>query len=309
MRVKRTSATIVLALVAAVVLATGTATASSWMTISPAGEVSATSSGALSFTAGGVTVRCNATLTGSFDDGVMLIERDPFGAITASTWSGCSGGELAGSGHPWTTGYRSFLGTVPSFTGLLFNLLEATLRATVAGLRCVYRGDVGALVTLTGSGPSRTGSITLLGNEIALREGALCPATGRLTGTLALSPTQELTYGEAAQNTYSTTPAEASEPNLRIDFGSVRVNSSKAVDLTIRADMGAWRFQGCQISEPAFFDWDTMGICFRFIDANRVRTRTMRVIFRPGTVPNVTRNGTLRLIPLPDIRLTGRSIP
>ena len=313
MRTLRWSALLALA-AATSLLASGTAAATvEWMTVSPAGAIRAPSSGTLSFTASGVTVRCNVTLSGSLSEGIIQTARDPFGEITSVESSACSGGELdrSGFGLPWTFGYRSVLGTRP-LTGLTFDMLEATVTVRVLGIiRCVYRGNIEALLALSGSNPYRTGSLTLLGNEVPLKEGSPCGATGRVTGSLSPS-TQELRARQAPGIGSTVSPAEAVPPTSTIIFPDTRVGFFNSRNLSITATQGAWRFGNCLTVTPEFrFDITGNWPCNRIIDATdplrNVRVLTLRFI---PSAPNTIYSAPLaRMQPLPDITMTGRGIP
>ncbi len=318
MLIKRLGALLVSAL-AASALAGGTAAATNWMTISPAGSISAPSTGAISFSAGGVTVRCNMTLTGSLDIGVLQQARDPFGAVSRVQTSSCVNGEIESAfALPWTTGFSAVQGVYPIYTGLLFNLLEATIPVRLFGgaIRCVYRGDVGALLGLSGSGPLRSGSLSLTGNAVPLREGALCPASGTTTGSFSLTPAQQMAPAQDPNpNVYSTNPAEALVPNdQRFNVGSVRVGQSGWRDLAITAVQGAWRMGPCVVVDNTYFALEPIiadQTCGRLMIAARAETRTrvLRVIFTPGNVANMVRSTVLQEPPIPNIRLVGTSVP
>lgn len=316
MHAKQPAALLALATALVLVASSQAAAAVRWFTVSPAGTISAPSSGTLRFTTGGIEVRCNVTLSGSLSEGIIQTEADPFGAITAVSSSACSGGELETSlALPWTLGYRSLLGTAPFLTGLQFNMLQATIPMRVFGVRCVYRGDIGALLALSGSNPYRSGSISLLGNEVALREGFLCPSSGRVTGSLSLSPTQTLRAFEQPGIAANVQPPEAVEAGHRLVFPNTRLGFFGPLNLTITATQGAWRFGPCQTSDFEHFTYDVGGPtfpCNRMIDANDPNNnqRILRLRFIPDNTATVDYSAMLTQIqPLPDMTMRGRKIP
>jgi hypothetical protein len=187
-RLLATAVAVVLALCAVA------AAASEYYGVRPAGEVTATTLGALTFSGGGVTVRCNVTLRGSLDDGRLdAIVGTPIGAMTGASIAGCTSGAItAVLGLPWSIGYQGFTGTLPLVTGFRLSLDRVALLFNVLGFECLYSGTLGGLLGVTGSGPYSTGLLTIeAGRTLARVAGSeLCPTSGTVTATFSLTPQQ-----------------------------------------------------------------------------------------------------------------------
>jgi len=201
-----------------------TATAAS-VSLSPAGGITATSLGLLTFSASGAEARCTVTLRGELNRGLIgKVAGNEIGRITAAEIVTCSqnSGRVQTESLPWRINYQTILGTLPNaVTGVLFVLTnngptETRRSATsgigfiveVFGVQCLYRGPVGSLLAVTlreaeegrGRGPAArytTGLITT-GSPASLSEtplfsgGFLCPSRGALVGRFSLT-TQTLT--------------------------------------------------------------------------------------------------------------------
>jgi hypothetical protein len=288
----------------------GTALAERYLSISPAGSVTASSLGKLTFTAGTTTISCNVTMRGTLEEVVIETAGDHVGSVSEVTWATCTGGELERVlGLPWSLGYSSILGTMPNgLTGELYTINEAGMRFSILSgfVRCLYKGNVGALVALSGTNPYRTGLITLLGTELSRIEGGeSCPVTGRLSGTLALSPAQEVTAAEQPP-TYVTIPAEASEANHRIRFGRIPVNTTATIEYEIQATQGAFRFGNCILNDATHFNFEpNNSACGRAIDAPN--TRRVRLRFTAGAVAGQNYSTTFTLSPIGAVTLSGET--
>ncbi|HMJ02999.1 MAG TPA: hypothetical protein VK506_08650 [Conexibacter sp.] len=183
--------------------------------VDPAGRISAPSSGTVRFEGAGISVQCNLTLTGSLAASFTLAPGAHVGSITAASISGCSGGSVtAVLGLPWALDHTDVLpGDHHDFedrgndrrdftdlhrdnlTGVLFDLDGAAFNLNSLGLNCLYRGDLGTLLTLvdTGTNTYRTGAIATLATSIPLASGGfLCPRSGTVSGTFSLSPSQSI---------------------------------------------------------------------------------------------------------------------
>jgi hypothetical protein len=160
--------------------------------ITPAGEYMAVSLGPVTFSAGGYTIVCNLTLTGSIDDGpLQAIVGEPAGTIAGASISGCSGGTLtAVLGLPWSLKYEAFTGTLPAITSIKLKIESLAANFNVLGFQCLYRGAITATIPLTGTNPSRTGLLTVDETRaLAKVSGSeICPTQGNLRATYAFTP-------------------------------------------------------------------------------------------------------------------------
>jgi hypothetical protein len=84
--------------------------------------------------------------------------------------------------------YDAFLGTLPAINGILLTALNGAFSFTNALIgTCLYRGNVGNLIALNGSG--QTTENRYLANRIPKQEGGGgCPASGELIGRGTISP-------------------------------------------------------------------------------------------------------------------------
>lgn len=185
-----------LALVA--LLATAGSAAAYTATVDPAGEIEAISRGKVDFEASGITISCNLTLTGELEGTIVDAEQAgrKMGEITEVAWSSCSGGSVRTVlGLSWDMETVSVNGTLPNAaTSLNFVIKNAQFQLAVLGgfVNCLYAGDAAANLAVSGSNPYTTGIITT-NSSYRLVSGALCPGSGRMTGSFALEPSQEIT--------------------------------------------------------------------------------------------------------------------
>jgi len=198
------------AIVAAGVLGVVAGTASGYVatSISPGGSIRAVSLTSLNFETEAITVRCPVTLEGTMESAELPIEGSEIGAVTRAGIGSCTNGTLRSVlGLNWYLIDNSFLGTLPSVTGYLLTIEEAALNysVTVLGIpvECLYVGNVEMLLAVNARQESEL--IRSLANSIPLeraRSSELCPASGRLVGSLSLTPQQRLpaaTQGYAMQ--------------------------------------------------------------------------------------------------------------
>jgi hypothetical protein len=191
------------AAIAFVAMAFSVSTASAYdASVSPAGAYTATSS-TLTFSDGGGVIRiiCPVTLTGSLNAGPITIAAgNSIGNISGVRIGTCAGGSaVALVANPWNLTINNVRGTLPNAaTGLEFDVngaaFELTVRILGISVRCLYGGTAGALLGFTGANPYTTGGITVLGNTVPRVSGSgVCPSSGRLNGSFALSPAQTVT--------------------------------------------------------------------------------------------------------------------
>ena len=162
------------------------------LAVTPAGEVTAVSQGPITFTAGGYTITCNVTLTGSIEeDPLLAVVGNRAGTITGASISGCTNGAItAVLGLPLSIEYAGITGTLPSITSMQFTLDRLAFESTMLGLfRCLYSGAIRATLPLTGTNPS-------IGNSLRIDESSTftkisgseaCPTTGRMSATYAFT--------------------------------------------------------------------------------------------------------------------------
>lgn len=198
---KKLVLTAALALVA--VFAVASTAAAYDAAISPAGEISTTSNGGVTFEASGIEIICNLTLAGSLEGSVSSVESDTnqdLGEITSVEWNSCSGGNVrAVLGLEWNVSYDGSQGTLPNEVSAVdFTIDDAEFQLSVFGgfVNCLYTGDadVSMAVSRTRSAGVYTSStISTTGSVYDKVSGTLCPATGSMTGSFSMSPTQTIT--------------------------------------------------------------------------------------------------------------------
>jgi hypothetical protein len=155
-----------------------------------------------------VRIVSNVTLAGELESSIQKRERAVFGHITEcraanTTASGRAGitaiarcEALVEPNRSWRLIYKTFLGTLPNITGVLFIVERAgfLIAARVFGARaneCLYEGEIGALASERARGLNFT-EIRILEAErvrISLElEHALatCNQTGSLSGNFTL---------------------------------------------------------------------------------------------------------------------------
>lgn len=187
-----------LALVAVIGAAFTSSSAMADITASPAGNITATSLGQVGLIGEGglidITLNCDVTLGGTLASSISDTAGAHVGAITGGSARNCDNGSAAllfGSPSTWelTLTRIDLAGTLAT---LLVN--DAQFSVTVLGTTCLYAGDVPISLDFSGSNPNyRTGLITVLDHTLPLASGGfLCPTTGILDATFALSPQQTL---------------------------------------------------------------------------------------------------------------------
>jgi hypothetical protein len=177
------------------------ASAAATFTARPGGAVTMTSLGSATFDLTGFSIECRMTLTGSLTS--AAIEKragTPIGSITEARTPAetCVGSTPAPPlTLPWTIAYESILGALPeAVTGLLVKLVGFNWGFLVFGpfVFCLWKGDLGALLTLTGRNPYSSGLITTLATALPqIGRGIGCPTQMVVRATFALSPRQTLT--------------------------------------------------------------------------------------------------------------------
>jgi len=185
---------------------TAPAQAANIISTSPAGDITAVSSGRLSFTSSSGSIACNATLEGGMFT-LNLVEAfgsEEGAAVTEWRTANCTepfGGAIATRALAFSWGVRtdSFLGTLPNIAGLHMTILGARL-VTSGGLlgECLYAGDIPLLITFP---PEAGGNVVrVLTNELTRQSGGgFCPAVVHASGSFLLTPRQSLTLRTQAQ--------------------------------------------------------------------------------------------------------------
>jgi hypothetical protein len=192
-----------LALVALFAVA-ASASAAHNATIRNAGEIRTASSGKVTFRAGEISIACNLTLAGTLASAVSNLERpeerQSLGSISSVSWAECSGGEVAGVlGTPWNILYTGETGAMPNeVRSVSFTVQNAQFRLSVFGgfVNCLYAGEAPVSMAATATrtaGTYTSGLIRTTESSFSKVSGSLCPATGTMTGSFNMSPTQTIT--------------------------------------------------------------------------------------------------------------------
>ncbi|MBS1870771.1 MAG: hypothetical protein JSS99_14040 [Actinobacteria bacterium] len=197
MTMRNTAALVVVLAAAALGLLAGSAGATESVAFEPGRSI--TASGTLTMTAEVLSMRCPVTLSGSFATGSLAATRGTqWGSVSRFTWTRCSGGELnAALSLPWPFRFRSFPAEYPAEArSVTLDLGGVALQGTLFST-CLYSGTVGQQIGLSPEGELeeawRTGSVTELAEErLSLVSGAGCPSTARVSGTLTLTPQQNV---------------------------------------------------------------------------------------------------------------------
>jgi len=187
-----------LALVA-FVAATSTASAAT-LTVSPT-SITGTSANTLTFTGGGLTITCPFTLNGTLSSTITSATLTDvlIGNVTGGTpGSPCSGANsLSFLSFPWNILLSVVLNADGSIdVRIKFRDASFNLNVPIAG-DCLYRGDVTATRRFA-SGTSQP--LTLSQLDFASQTvpkasgGFLCPSSGGLTGSVALSSPLRINY-------------------------------------------------------------------------------------------------------------------
>jgi hypothetical protein len=180
---------------AALAAGAGSAFAASFQ-FNPGGTITGTSLGPVTFSGSGINITCNLTLGGTVTSAVVAkVAGTSYGAINSVTIGRCSGGTAAVSGLPWSVVYNAILGSLPNaVTGVSLTLQRTSFSVTFSGITCQYGGDITSLLAVTGSNPYTTTLYAVPGTSVPLVSGSfLCPRTGSMSGTFALTPTQTVT--------------------------------------------------------------------------------------------------------------------
>jgi hypothetical protein len=153
---------------------------------SPGGSITAVSLGQITFSSSTLLVRCNFTLPGTLATSATASAGTQFGAITRAEFGPCEGAMRSVNNLPAELLYSRLVAEGLEFS---INRWNITHSGYIFGIivSCTYEGSLPALLTITAS---RTGSITLLRNQLTkVAEGSSppCASTGTLSGTFALT--------------------------------------------------------------------------------------------------------------------------
>ncbi|HEX4807268.1 MAG TPA: hypothetical protein VFU94_15315 [Conexibacter sp.] len=223
---------------ALLLLAVGSSAAATWDVITE-GSVRLASLGKLTFTAGGLSLECNVTLTTTFTSrDVPVREGEALGSVTGASWSNCTGGELETVlALPWSITYRSFAGTLPEeLTSLRTTINGFAWRLSTFGgfVGCLYRGDLGLSFPLSGRNPYRTGLLTTGLESVRLVSGFGCPAEGRVSSTLGIGTALwRIIFGEPVN-------LRAEPRNVRAAGGAQVVTFTNVSGVEQVVTRGAW---------------------------------------------------------------------
>jgi hypothetical protein len=251
-------------------LATGTAAATAErLLLSAPGEVTFASIGKASFTAGETVIRCNLSLTGSFQSAIAQTRGATIASITRATTSACEGGEspsVTFLSTPWSLTYSSFSGTQPeAMTGVLALLNGVSANVRSGFLSCLYRGEVGVRFAVSGSNPYRVGTVSTLANSLALVAGAFCPSTGSVSGSFSLSRTEW--FGEVPPMLTLHPSANMISRELTLNGQQITFTNTETNEIST----GALRFDRLGWSMS-----DTSGCAFRTLMPNKECPVTLR---------------------------------
>lgn len=145
-----------IAVLAVLLLGPGSAYAEPGLVFEPAGAMTATSLGALTFTSPVATISCALSLSGSLNASTTGFDGGVGGTISRATVSSCSGATVTTRTEtPWTLLVGAKLGTLPILTGIGLGFYNADFlfEMNIFGLtaRCEYLGHIGTLGSLTSS--------------------------------------------------------------------------------------------------------------------------------------------------------------
>lgn len=179
-------------------LACSAASAQEFIEVEPGGSFRASSAGKLTFSASELTLSCNVTLTGTLETAFIddLQTEAELGSVSSTSFANCTGGTFERAlALPWEMNYTRTVGTLPeAATAILLTIHEVSLGFSTffEFIRCLYKGDLGASLSLSGTNPYRARTFRLLSTELALVSGAGCPARGSTAGTLLLNAEQNV---------------------------------------------------------------------------------------------------------------------
>jgi hypothetical protein len=193
--------------------------------LEPGGAIRAVSVGRVTFTGSGLSVECNASLNGEVAGGVSksgarstegltgILEEGRFAECRESFGAAEVRSLLTPSARSELI-YSSFLGTLPSITGVLLTAQELTMQ--IRGLiTCLYRGEVGLLVTFPAEAEGNRARI-LEASRIPLVSGSeTCPREGSIRGTLRITPSQRITLRTEALRSNEITGSGSSERGVQ----------------------------------------------------------------------------------------------
>jgi len=185
---------------AALAASAGTAHATIEFTNAPGGTIEARSEGRLTFQAGVIRVTCRVVLRGRLlTTAIPATSGSKFGELTGARIEECEGGTLEraliGEREAWELKVSALLGSLPeTITGLLFTINTAQLQFSLLGIRCLYSGIAGALLTLRRAEELgfTAGTGRFLESTYRLVSGAGCPESGTMRGSISFSPAQTL---------------------------------------------------------------------------------------------------------------------
>lgn len=181
------------------------ATASRAISVAPGGSVTTTASN-LTFRASVGDIVCNVTLAGTLSTGPIAKVRagSGVGSVTGpNTLSGCSDTipllnvAATNTALTWTIGYNGvFTGTLPNIMSVQLMNTGTGFLLTLSGQSCLYRGNI--ILDTTGSAATLVRGLNVntagSNNDATLSAGGgVCPASGELFGSFALTPTQTMT--------------------------------------------------------------------------------------------------------------------
>jgi hypothetical protein len=243
MRIRKPLAAIVLVAVAALVTNIGSAHANVGLELS--GSSSQTLSGRVTLQSELAEVICDTTLVAAMERATEKVAEEDIGRTTEVRTASCRSSvgtfraiSFLGVGSAtslWTLLYQSFLGTLPTVTGIAVTLeqIQALVELSVfATSSCLYAGNVGLLATVEGRGSLerlRTSGRT----EVALSRtlAGICPESGRFVADLRwVAPPRLVLLRAAPAGEVSYEP----RPLVEIANGAMEANATLRNDYAIR---------------------------------------------------------------------------
>jgi len=152
----------------------------------------------MSFAIAETTVRCPAIIEGSFHarsfsktSGTLV----GYVRLAYVPSEQCTGGGVTVNEEtlPWHVRYESFTGTLPSITGVRFQIIGATLRGEILGIRCQYiTSATEPLVIRAGVTSGAMRELEPLRERTIRGTGGICP-NAALSGASATAESNPIT--------------------------------------------------------------------------------------------------------------------
>lgn len=158
------------------------------ITAEPAGSITKTSLGAVTFSGGAISLNCQITLRGTLASAIEDVRGEPVGALTGGSVTSCNTGSLQLLfGVAWNDVLADVarLGGAPKLLPIDMNGVRVSV--TILGITCLYGGNVPTSLQAEGS-PLATRLVAVLANSLAKVSGSeFCPETIQMRGTFAIT--------------------------------------------------------------------------------------------------------------------------